>query len=87
MENELIVFQPSDFKTIQQSFTKSNPLVMQCKQCGIDKKDEQLVLSILDKLGPKFFSFCVHLPLWETDKPKFENAFTESLIQEQDKLI
>ena len=43
LENELIALQPNNFETIQQFFTKFKSLVMHCKQCGIDKKDEQLV--------------------------------------------
>ena len=57
LENELITLQPSSFKTIQQFFTKFKSLVTQCKQCGIDKKHEQPVLSILSKIGPKFLVF------------------------------
>ena len=57
LENELITLQPNNFKTIQQFFSKFKSLVMQSKQCGIDYKDEQLVLSILSKLGPEFSVF------------------------------
>ena len=64
---------------------------MQCKQCGIARKDEKLVLSILRKLGPKlsvfvstFHSGRLNTPNWIT--PSLD-AFIESLIHEQDKLI
>ena len=57
LKNQLIALQPSNFETIQQFFSKLKSLVMQCKQCGIDKKDEQLALSILRKLGPEFSVF------------------------------
>ena len=57
LENELIALQPNNFKTIQWFFSKFISLVMQCKQCGIEKKDEQLVLSILSKLGSEFSVF------------------------------
>ena len=57
LENELISLQLNNFETIQQFFTKFKSLVMQCKQCGIEKKDEKLVLSILSNLGPAFSFF------------------------------
>ena len=50
-ENDLIALQPSNFETIQLFLLKFKSLVLQCKQCGIEKKDEQLVLSIMSKLG------------------------------------
>ena len=57
LDNELISLQPSSFETIKQFFTKYKSLVRQCKQCGIEKKDEQLVLSILSNLGLEFSVF------------------------------
>ena len=51
LENDLITLHPSNFETIQHFFSKFKSLVMQCKKCGIEKKDEQLVLSILSKLA------------------------------------
>ena len=57
MENKLIALQPNKFETIQQLFSKFKYLVMQCKQCEIDKKYEQLVLSILSKLGSELLVF------------------------------
>ena len=40
MENELIALQPSTFETIQQFFSKYKAQVLQCKQCGFERKDE-----------------------------------------------
>ena len=40
LENDLIALQPNSFETIQQFFTKYKTLVLQCKQCGIERKDE-----------------------------------------------
>ena len=57
MENELVALQANNFKTIQQFFSRFKSLVMKCKQCGIEKKDEQSVLSILSKLGSEFSVF------------------------------
>ena len=91
LENELIALQPSSFESIQQLFTKLKSLVLQCKQCGIERKDEQLVLSVLSKLGLEFSIFVstfhfgiVSIPNWKI--PSLD-AFVESLIQEQDKLV
>ena len=43
-ENGLIALQPSKFETIQHFFSKYKSLVLQCKQCGIERKDAHLVL-------------------------------------------
>ena len=72
LENDLISLQPSSFKSIQQFFTKYKSLVLQCKQCGIERKDENLVLSVLSKLGSEFSIFVstihsriVSIPNWK----------------------
>ena len=51
-ENKLISLIPSSIESLQVYFSKFKALVLQLKQCGIDKKDEKLVLVILSKLGP-----------------------------------
>ena len=38
LENELISLSPTHYATIQDFFTKFNSLVLQLKQCGIEKK-------------------------------------------------
>ena len=57
MENELIAFNPSNFETLEVYFSKFKSLVLQFKQCGIDKEDEQLILAILSKLGSNYSVF------------------------------
>ena len=55
IKNELIC----SFESLQLYFTKFKALVLQLKQCGIEKKEDQLVFTILSKLGPNdsvFFS-------------------------------
>ena len=37
---------------MQPYFTKVKALVLQLKQCGIEKKEEKLVLTILSNIGP-----------------------------------
>ena len=57
LENDSIALHPSSFNTIQQFFTKFKSLTLQCRQCGIERKEEQHVLSILIKIGTKYFVF------------------------------
>ena len=57
IENELISLSPSSFESLQLYFSKYKALVLQLKQCGIEKKEEQLVLAILLKLGPGYSIF------------------------------
>ena len=64
---------------------------MQCNNCGIEKKDEQLVLSILSKLGSEFSVFISTFHFGRLENPNWKipslYSFIESLIKEQDKLI
>ena len=39
LENELISLSPAHYDTIQDFFTKFKSLVLQLKQCGIEKKE------------------------------------------------
>ena len=57
LENELISLILAHYDTIQDLFTKFKSLVLQLKQCGIDKKEDQFIFSILSKLGPEFSVF------------------------------
>ena len=57
LEKELVALHLSIFETIQQFFTKFKSLVLQCRQCGIERKKEKHVLSILSKLGTEHFVF------------------------------
>ena len=90
-ENELISLSPSSFKSLQVYFSKFKALVLQLKQCGIEKKDDQLILAILSKLSPNysvFFSTFYATKLTaQTWKMPSLTDFMESLIQEQDKLV
>ena len=91
LENELVSLHPSSFETIEQFFSKFKSLVLQCRQCGIERKDEHNVLSILKKLGPKY---SVHVCMFHSKQESFLDwklpsldSFSESLIKQQDKLI
>ena len=50
LESDLIALYPGSFKTIQRFFKKFKSLALQCKQCEIERKYEQLVLSVLREL-------------------------------------
>ena len=60
IENELISLSPSSFESLQLYFIKFKALVLQLKQCGIEKKEEQLVLNILSKLCPTYSVFVLN---------------------------
>ena len=91
IKNELISLSPINFNSLKVYFSKFNALVLQLKQCGIEKKDEQLVLAILSKLGPDYLVF---VSTFHATKLKVRNwkipsltDFMESLTQKQDKLV
>ena len=91
IENELISLSPNSFESLQLYFSKFKALVLQLKQCGIEKKDEKLVLAILSKLGPDyslflstFYATKLTSRAWKMPSLAY---FMESLTQEQDKLV
>ena len=57
IENELISLSPNSFESLQLYFSMFKALVLQLKLCGIEKKEDQLVLAILYKLGPDYLVF------------------------------
>ena len=72
-------------------FSKFKSLVLQLKQCGIDKEDEHLILAILSNLGP---NYSVFVSTFHASKLTARNCkmpsladFMDSLTQEQDKLV
>ena len=88
LENELVYLHPSNFETIEQFFTKFKSLALQCRQCGIERKDEKNVLSILIKLGSGYSVFVsIFHSKWESFldwKVPSLDSFSESLIKQQD---
>ena len=52
LENELISLYPRKFETMNGFFTNFKNLVLQLKQCEVEKEYDQLILSVLSKLGP-----------------------------------
>ena len=91
IENELISLSTNSFESMQLYFSKFKELVLQLKQCGIEKKDDQLVLDIILKLGPDYLVFGstfyakkLTARIWKM--PSLAD-FMEYLTQEQDKLV
>ena len=57
INNELISLNPNSFQSLRLYFSKSKALVLLLKQCGIEKKEEKLVLAILSNIGPNYSVF------------------------------
>ena len=91
LENELFSLSPSSFDSIEGLFTKSKPLFLFLKQCWIEKKDYQLILSILSKLGLEYLVFvstfhATRLAISNWKMPSLSKFF-DSLTKEQDKFF
>ena len=91
LENDLISLSLTHYETIQYFFTKSKSLVLQLKKCGIEKKEEQLILSILLKLGS---NYSVFVSTFHSSKLMARNwqmpslaRFIDSLTQEKYNLV
>eukprot|EP00253_Pinus_taeda_P004632 PITA_04632 len=94
LENELNSLDPRNFENIQDFFTRYKALLVQLKGCGIDKskQENQLILSILSKLGPEYAVFVstfhtVRSATGAAWKMPSLDSFIQSLMHEQDKLI
>ena len=91
LENELFSLSPSSLDSIEGFFTKFKSLVIFLKQCGIDKKEYQLIISILSKLVPEYSVFvsifhATRLAISNWKIPSL-STFFDSLAKEQEKLI
>ena len=60
LQNKLISLIPSSFESLQVYFSKFKSLVLQLKQCGIDKEHEKIILAILSKLGYDYSIFVLN---------------------------
>ena len=74
IKNELISLSPSSFESLQLCFSKFKALVLQLKQCGNEKKEEQLVLAILLKLGLDYSVFVSTFHATKLDSSSLEDA-------------
>src|SRR5713226_4356753 len=91
LENELMSLQPSNFETLNDFFTKFKHTVFLLKQCKVEKEDDQLILTILSKLGADYSVFVSTFRAGKLTtlgwKMPTLNAFIESLTCEHDKLV
>ena len=91
LENDLITLNPSNFKSLNEFFTKFKNLIYQLNKCKVEKEDDQLILSSLSKLSANysvsmstFQSVRITTPNWKI--PTLD-AFIVYLTYEHDKLI
>ena len=91
LENELISLHLANFETLNDFFTKFKNLVFQLKLCKVEKEGDQLILSILFKIGADYSFFVSTFHSVKLSTPNWKmptlNSFIESLTQEHDKLI
>ena len=83
--------QPSNFETLNDFFTKFKHIVLLLKQCKVEKADDQLILTILSKLGADYSVFVSTFYVGNLITPGWKmptlNAFIESMTSEHDKLV
>lgn len=92
LKNEFISLSPSNFDTIQNFFIQFKSLLTKIKLCGIDKKEDQLILFVLSKLGLEYSVFVstfhsIELAMGAAWKMPPMDVFVDSLTCEQDKLV
>ena len=91
LENEPISLHPTNFLTLNDFFPKFKCMVFQLKLCKVEKEDDQLILSILSKLGADYSVFVSTFHSVKLTTPNWKmptlNSFIESLTREHDKLI
>ena len=91
LENELISLHPSNFETLNEFFIKFKNLVLQLKQCEVAKEDDQLILSILSKLGPDYLVFVSTFHTGKLTTPNWKmpslDTFIKILTKEHDKPV
>ena len=91
LENKLMSLQPGNFETLNEFFTKFKHLVLVLKQCEVKKEDDQLILTILSKIGVDYSFFVSAFRAGKLTTPGWKmptlNAFIESLTNEHDKLV
>ena len=82
---------PSNFETLNDFFTRFKHIVLLLKQCKMEKEDDQLILTILSKIGADYSvfvsTFCAGKITTLGWKMPTLNAFTKSLTSEHDKLV
>jgi hypothetical protein len=91
LENELISLSPIHFRNLKELFTKFKSLLVELNACGVMKEEEQLILSILLKLGPEYSIFLSSFQASKLTQEKWKmlplNDFIATLTQEHAKLV
>jgi hypothetical protein len=87
LENELISLSPIHFSNLQELFTNFKYLLIELNACGVTKGEEQLILSILSKLGPEYSVFVSSFQASKLTLEKWKmpplNNFIAELTQEK----
>ena len=91
LDNELISLSPNNFEYMEGFFTNLKPLILMLKQCGIEKKDYQMIISILSKLSLEYLVFvstfhATRIVILNWKMASF-STFIDSLTKEKDKLV
>jgi hypothetical protein len=91
LENELISLSPIHFSNLKELFTKFKSLLIEINACRFTKEEEQLILSILSKLGPEYFVFVSSFQASKLTQEKWKmpplNDFIVALTQQKSKLF
>jgi hypothetical protein len=91
LENEIISLSPIHFNNLQELFTKFKSILVELNACGVTKEEEQLILSILSKLGPEYSVFVSSFQASKLTQEKWKmpplNDFIVELTQEKAKLV
>jgi hypothetical protein len=92
LENDLHAINPRYLETLKDYYYKFKTFLSHVKACVIDNKDEELIFSILTKLGPEYFVYTSSfhttiLVMWSTWKIPSLDDFMESVIHEQTNII
>jgi hypothetical protein len=91
LENELISLSHIHFRNLQELSTNIKSLLIELNACGVTKEEEQLILSILSKLGPEYSVFVSSFQASKLTQEKWKmpplNDFIAALTQDKSKLF
>ena len=72
-------------------FTNFKHVILLLKQCKVEMEDDQLILTILSKIGADYLFFVSKFRAGKLTTPRWNmpslNAFIESLTSEHDKVV
>ena len=95
LENELLTLDPNNFSSIEDFLSKFKTLRLLLEGVKVKKEDGNLIYSILTKLGPAYSMFVstfnsireAFISQGQDYKSPSFDAFCDSLIREQEKLL